>query len=156
MDRHEAARGRVAEDGSSRTQWNDSVLVVANQTAGSEQLIEVMRARHRQRPTVFTLLVPAGTNGRASRSAAERTLGVAVERMRRAGLEVVDARFGAHDPHVAVCELYDPREHDEIIVSTLDSSKSRWLRMDLPRRVHGTTGAIVTHVSPSGACRTFC
>jgi hypothetical protein len=147
-----SARGKAADT----PQWRDSVLVVANQTAGSDQLIEVMRARHRERPTDFTLLVPAGATGRAHRGAAARNLAAAVERMRGAGLEVVDARLGAHDPHLAVCELYDPREYDQIIVSTLHSSRSRWLRMDLPRRVHGTTGAVVTHVSASGACRTFC
>jgi GABA permease len=156
MNRHEVATAsRVPEDGRSRPHWRDSVLVVANQTAGSDELIEVMRARHRERPTAFTLLVPAGATGREHRGAAARNLAAAVERMRGAGLEV-DARLGAHDPHLAVYELYDPREYDQIIVSTLDSSRSRWLRMDLPRRVHGTTGAVVTHVSGSGACRTFC
>jgi len=137
-------------------QWRDSVLVVANQTAGSDQLIEVMRARHRERPTAFTLLIPAGTDGRAERSAAARNLETAVERMRSAGLDVAAARLGAHDPHLAVRELYDPRDYDQIIVSTLESSRSRWLRMDLPRRVQSATGAVVTHVSASGACRTFC
>lgn len=157
MNRHKVATAsRVPEDGRSRPHWRDSVLVVANQTAGSDELIEVMRARHRERPTAFTLLIPAGTDGRAERSDAAQNLAAAAERMRGAGLELLDARLGAHDPHLAVCELYDPREYDQIIVSTLDSSRSRWLRMDLPRRVHATTGAIVTHVSASGSCRTFC
>jgi hypothetical protein len=90
--------------------WRDSVLVVANQTAGSAQLIDVMRARHCERPTAFTLLIPAGTDGRAEGSAAARNLAAAAERMRGAGLELLDARLGAHDPRLAVCELYDPRE----------------------------------------------
>jgi hypothetical protein len=88
--------------------------------------------------------------------AARRDLNVAVERMRNAGLGVVGARLRPYDRHLAVCELYGPREYDRISVSTLESSRSRWLRMDLPRRVQGTTGAVLTQVSAKGACRTFC
>jgi hypothetical protein len=60
------------------------------------------------------------------------------------------------DPHLAVCELYGAREYDQISVSTIESSRSRWLRVDLLRRVHGTTGAALTRVSAKGGCRTFC
>lgn len=67
-----------------------------------------MRARHRERPTSFTLIIPAGTDGGAERSAAARNLAAAAERMRGAGLELLDARLGAHDPHLAVCELLRP------------------------------------------------
>jgi hypothetical protein len=88
--------------------------------------------------------------------AARRNLNVAVERMRNAGLGVVGARLRPYDRHLAVCELYGPREYDRISVSTLESSRSRWLRMDLPRRVQGTTCAVLTQVSAKGACRTFC
>jgi|ERR687898_591363 hypothetical protein len=79
--------------------------------------------------------------------AARRILNVAVERMRNAGLGVVGARLRPYDRHLAVCELYGPREYDQISMSTLESSRSRWLRMDLPRRVQGTTCAVLTHVS---------
>lgn len=157
MNCHELAETngtRGTEPG--RTSWKDSVLVVANQTAGSDQLIEVMRARNRQRPTAFTLVVPASTNGQASTRASARNLALALERMFAAGLEVVGARVGTSDPYAAACEVYDPRAYDQIIVSTLDASTSRWLKLDVPRRVHRTTGAVVTHVSATGDSRTFC
>jgi hypothetical protein len=83
--------------------------------------------------------------------AATRNLHVAVERMRDASLGLVGAWLRPDDPHGAVCELYGPREHDQISVSTLETC---WLRMELPRRVHGTTGAVLTHASAKGACRT--
>jgi hypothetical protein len=156
MNCHELAEvGGAPKDEAGRARWKDSVLVVANQTAGSEGLIETMRARDRRRPTAFTLVVPASTNGQPRGDTARR-LALALERMRAAGLEVVGARVGTGDPYAAVCEVYDPAGYDEIIVSTLDPSTSRWLALDVPRRVHRTTGAIVTHVSASGASRTFC
>ena len=37
--------------------WTTSVLVVANVTAGSDELLEALRSRAEQGPTRFTLLV---------------------------------------------------------------------------------------------------
>ena|SRR5687768_12910551 len=79
---------------------------------------------NRQQPAAFTLRVPAGMNVPLS-VAARRELNVAVERMRNAGLGVVGARLRPYDRHLAVCELYGPREYDRISMSTLESSRSR-------------------------------
>jgi hypothetical protein len=156
MNCHELAEvGGAQTNEAPRARWMHRVLVVANQTADSDGLIEAMRARDDQRPTTFTIVVPASTNGQP-RGDSARKLALALERMHAAGLEVVGARVGTGDPYAAVCEVYDPAGYDEIIVSTLDASTSRWLALDVPRRVHRTTGAIVTHVSASGASRTFC
>jgi hypothetical protein len=134
----------------------ESVLVVANETLASDQVLQLMRVWRGRAPTVFTLLIPAGANGRTDIGAAELSLARAIERMRGSGLEVERAILRASDPYSAVCEEYDPSRYDQIVVSTLDQAESRWLRLDVPRRVQRATGAVVTHVSGSGASRTFC
>jgi hypothetical protein len=53
------------------------------------------------------------------------------------------------DPLVAVQEEWDPIRFDEVIVSTLPMNTSRWLRVDLPRRVANVTGVSVKHVVAS-------
>jgi hypothetical protein len=125
--------------------WRFSVLVVANVTADSDELLEAMQERAARGPTSFTLLAPAATGGKAAREAAERRLDAAIERMRSAGLEV-EGRTGVPDPVAAVHELWDPAVFDEVIVSTLPTGTSKWLQCDLPHRVERLTGAPVTHV----------
>jgi hypothetical protein len=65
--------------------------------------------------------------------------------MREIGLDV-HAIAGDPDPLRAVLELYSPAEFDEIIVSTLPSWGSRWMRSGLPQRIERHTGALVRHV----------
>lgn len=129
--------------------WTTRVLVVANRTAGSDELIRALGERAEMGPCEFKLLVPAtqATAGDAhsGKQAAKEQMHQAVERLRAAGLDV-EGRVGDPDPIVAVHEVWDPAEFDEIIVSTLPTGASRWLALDLPRRVGKITGAPVTHV----------
>ncbi len=122
-----------------------SVLVVANRTAGSDDLLEALRALAERRPTSFTLLVPAEAPGPAGRQAAQDNLEKALEKMRAVGLEVT-GRLGDSDPVAAVRDAWDPRSFDEVIVSTLPTKASKWLQVDLPHRVAKLTGVQVTHV----------
>jgi hypothetical protein len=124
--------------------WQTSVLVVANVTAGSDELLEALAARAKHGPAAFTLVVPA-PGGVEARASARARLEGALERMRGAGLEV-DGRLGDPDPLVAVKEGWDPAAFDEIVVCTLPTGASRWLLVDLPHRVERLTGAPVTHV----------
>ncbi|HEV3228017.1 MAG TPA: hypothetical protein VGY97_00985 [Solirubrobacteraceae bacterium] len=125
--------------------WKRSVLVVANQTATSPQLREALRVRHEQRPTSFILLVPAGR-----RPEALELVDRVVAELRGDGLDVTGC-VGDVDPFYAVHEIWDPGSYDEILISTLPTGSSRWLRSNLPRRVERLTGALVTHVSVAGA-----
>ena len=43
-------------------------------------------------------------------------------------------------------EIWDPMEFDEIVVSTLPTGSSRWLGLDLPRRLEKLTSVPVRHV----------
>ena len=124
--------------------WKTSVLVVANVTATSHELLDVMMARARRVATTFTLVVPATPFG-GGRDAAERKLLEAVEQLQAAGLEA-DGSVGNPDPCVAVSEVWDPKRYDEIIVSTLPMKVSKWLHAGLPERIGRITGAPVAHV----------
>jgi hypothetical protein len=101
-----------------------SILVVAKRTADSDELLEALRELAEQRPTRFTLLVPAQAAGPAARQEAEATAVAALERLREAGLEA-ECRAGHHDPVDAVTDVWDPKEYDEIVVSTLPGAASK-------------------------------
>ena len=129
------------------------VLVVANQTAESDELLEALRRRGEQGPCKFHLLVPATPHGaswamdmHSGGDEAAEHLKRAVARYREAGLEVDDGKIGDPDPLAAVEDAVNFKEFDEIIVSTLPKRTSRWLKLDLPHRVERTCGKPVTHV----------
>jgi hypothetical protein len=120
--------------------WEFHVLVVANVTATSEELLAALRERAERGACRFTLLMPrAGADS-------QKRLGEAVKAMRKAGLKKVEGRPGDPDPIVAVMEIWDPMEFDEIVVSTLPTGVSRWLGLDLPRRLERLTSVPVRHV----------
>lgn len=130
-----------------------SVLVVANRTAESPELLDALRARAVQGPCEFTLLVPATPQGlawaadmHAGSQEAEQHRQAFVEELRAEGLDFGDAKVGDPDALAAVCDECNFNEYDEIIVSTLPLKLSRWLRVDLPRKVKAATGLPVTHV----------
>ena len=121
------------------------VLVVANRTAGSPELMEALNARAQSDAVSFTLLVPARSVGPQGREAANQTMAAAVERLRQAGLEV-EGVVGQADPIDAVFEIWDPKRFDEVMVSTLPGAASKWLEIDLPHRIARHTGVTVRHV----------
>jgi K+-sensing histidine kinase KdpD len=121
------------------------VLVLANQTADSEGLVEALRRRAERGDVTFKLLVPAGKGGGSD---ARRQLEAALERFAAAGLEV-DGQVCDADLIVAVNEVWDPGEFDEVIISTLARDSSRWLEADLPHRIARLTDAPVQHVVPA-------
>lgn len=124
--------------------WKTNVLVVANVTATSDELLDALEARAAREPCSFTMVVPATPFG-GGREAALEKLSQAVQRLRAAGLEA-DGSVGNGDPVIAVTESWDPKRYDEIIVSTLPMRLSQWLHAGLPERIARVTGAPVTHL----------
>jgi hypothetical protein len=120
--------------------WKTCVLVVANQTADSEELLRRLQARS---DASFTLLLPALPG--AARDESRRRLDHVLGAMRDAGLEV-DGVIGDTSPLTAVRETWDPAKFDEIVVSTLPTSVSKWLQIDLPHQVERVTGVPCEHV----------
>lgn len=123
--------------------WQTNVLVVANRTAGSDELIETMKRRAAKGSTAFTLLVPADPGARDD---ARDRLDAALERMRSEGLEVVGKLGVDSNPMFALCEEWDAARFDEIVLSTFPSGVSHWMNLDLPQRVARYTDAPVEHV----------
>ena len=96
----------------------------------------------------MTLLAPATwevSDTHGGRESALRRVNSARERLRGAGIEV-EGIVGDADPMAAVEAAWDPERFDEVIVATLPAQLSRWLRLDLPRRVERITGRPVRHV----------
>ena len=129
-----------------------AVLVVANRTAESDELLEALRERAAEGPAAFTLIVPATAHGvawaadtHAGEPEAEAHLRRALERMREAGLEA-DGRLGDPSPVTAVADALNFGSFDEVIVCTLPKHLSKWLRVDLPRRIERASGLPVRHV----------
>jgi len=131
------------------------ILVVANRTADSPDLIEALRGRAAEEPTGFTLLVPAVPHGLAW--AADMTAGWseaalraerAGGRIRQAQLELEEVIVGDPDPFAAAGDVLHAREFDEIVVSTLPRTISRWLAVGLPARLRRAVELPVTEVQP--------
>jgi hypothetical protein len=125
--------------------WKFSVLVMANVTATSDELLAAMKRKLERGQCEFTLLVPATGGGQEGRDAAQAGLDAALERMRSEGLSV-EGKIGDPDPVAAVHDIWDPMRFDEVLISTLPTGASRWLAVDLPHRVEKLTGVQVEHV----------
>jgi hypothetical protein len=124
--------------------WKRNVLVVANVTATSDELLGTLQQRAAQAPMSFELIIPATPFGGGS-DAASQQLEEALSKLVDAGLEAKGS-IGHGDPLIAVTDVWDPKRHDEIIVSTLPMRLSKWLHAGLPERIGRLTGAPVTHV----------
>lgn len=120
--------------------FTTKVLVVANRTADSDELLAELTARAAAGPLVVTLLVPQDTVGGQG-----RRLRAALERLHENGIEA-QGLLGDADPAVAVAEVWDPRRWDEVVVVTLPSKVSRWLGCDVPHRIARITDVRVHHL----------
>jgi hypothetical protein len=119
------------------------LLVVANRTVDSPELLDALRQRAEQGPIHVTMLAPSSF---AERSQAERRLQSAAASLEAAGVES-EAMLGDADPIVAVQEAWNPGRYDEVIVCTLAAGASQWLQVDLPHRVAKLTDCQVRHVA---------
>jgi hypothetical protein len=116
-------------------------VVVGSQTLLSARLLRELRARQADGPCEFHLLVPAAnphvhafwTEGEA-RAVAQARLDAALEQLGTEGIEAVGS-VGDANPADAVADLLLHEEFDAVIVSTLPPGLSRWIHLDLPRRI---------------------
>ena len=130
------------------------VLVVANKTAATPPLLEAVRARASRGPCEFTLLVPNATHGLhrvvdpedQTQTEAETTIELALPLLAEAAGRPVDAMIGVPEPLAAIQDAVNLHGFDEIIISTLPTRVSKWLRLDLPHKAAGL-GLPVTTVT---------
>ena len=118
------------------------LLVVANRTVDSPDLLSALEERAAQGPIHVTLLAPVLWS---EREEARARLDEAVEALRGRGVEA-EGLLGDADPMVAVQEAWDPGRFDEVVVSTFATGASRWMQIDLPHRIAKLTDCTVRHV----------
>ena len=123
------------------------VLIVAHRTAATPPLLAAVRERAARSPCAFTLLVPR-PYWDADTEEAALTLELALPLLDEAAGGHVEGVIGDTDPFVAVQGALQRTRFDEIIVSTLPTHVSHWLRLDLPARVR-RLGMPVTVVTAS-------
>ncbi len=122
------------------------ILLVANQSMGSDDLAVIVSERIAEEETNFYLLVPATRPPRDvaakfestftddADEAAQRQLDVGLAWLRHLGA-TVDGGIGDEDPVRGVGDALNDRTYDEVIISTLPSGLSRWLHQDLSHRI---------------------
>lgn len=132
-------------------------LVVANRTLAGDHLVRLLRARTEAGPCELHVLVPAtpdpgGWTHEEShdRALAEGRLEHSLRRFGELGVPVT-GEVGDPRPVDAVLDAVRQGEFDEVVLSTLPSGVSRWLGMDLIRRVERAVDMPVVHVTADPA-----
>jgi hypothetical protein len=151
-------------------------LVVANATLAGTELRRLVDERCAQGPAAFHVVVPrspvvqlgglvlgdplsgyVSANGGEPYDPTADDLAAAVERLEQFVAAVsspgatVSGEIGPSDPVQAVTRVLARAHFDEIIVSTLPYAVSRWLHLDLPRRLRRLGPVPVTHVEAVAA-----
>ena len=134
------------------------VLVVAHKTAATPGLIEAVRERAARGPATFTLLVPNPAHGLhrvmdpedQGPSEGEQILELALPLLEDAAGARVEGMVGVASALDAVQDALNLHGFDEVILSTLPARVSRWLHLDLPRKI-AACGVPVTVVTPQGS-----
>jgi hypothetical protein len=132
------------------------VLVVAYKTAATQPLIDAVRARAQRGRSTFTLLVPTPAPGLHKVVDPEDQGGGEVKAVIEQALPAlsdaagapVEGIAGSTDPIAAIEDAINVRGFDEVIISTLPSKLSHWLKLDLPSKITGM-GLPVTTVTPA-------
>ena len=130
------------------------VLVVAHKTAATPALLDAVRARAAQGPARFTLLVPNAAHGLhrlvdpedQESSEVDQVLALALPLLQEAAGGPVEGVVGDASPLDAIQDAVNVRGFDEIIISTLPTRVSRWVKLDLPSKLRGL-GLPVTTVT---------
>ena len=136
------------------------VLVVANRTAATPALLNAVKERAAKGPASFTLLVPSSAHGLhqlvdpedQGRSEAEDTIELAIPLLEEAAGGSVEGMIGDPEPLAAIQDAINVHGFDELIISTLPTRVSRWLKLDLPHKAAGL-GLPVTTVTAQGTER---
>jgi len=131
------------------------VLVVAYRTAATQPLFDAVRDRAQRGKSKFTLLVPNAAPGLhkvvdpedQGGGEAKAVLERAVPALSDAAGAPVEGIIGSTDPIAAIEDAINLRGFDEVIISTLPTKISHWLKLDLPSKVTGM-GLPVTTVTP--------
>jgi hypothetical protein len=121
-------------------------LVVANQTAAHDKLIERLKEKAEStRNQVFIIVVPLSEGGGRAAAIARGRLGNTIERLRREEL-LVAGMLGDPDPYTATMNALQYFHVHDVIISTLPETRSGWLRADLIARVRKASNVDIEHI----------
>jgi hypothetical protein len=121
-------------------------LVVANRTASSPELLPALRQHATEElPHLFIVVVPQEGGEGIHAQQAKARLAQLVDRMRADGL-VAAGMTGPPDPYAATMNAVQFFRIDDIVISTLPETRSRWLRADLVERVRKSVSCPVEHL----------
>jgi uncharacterized membrane-anchored protein len=122
-----------------------NILVVAHKTATTPALLDALRARAARGLAGFYLLVPNPSEAaevtdherRRRHEEGEHVLALALPLLDEIadGAPVEGSVSVRHDPMDAIEEILREGKFEEVILSTLPRSVSRWLRAELPSRI---------------------
>jgi hypothetical protein len=130
-----------------------SVLVVANETVGGEELMDALgeialagKARfHVVAPALNSRLKTWTSDEDPARAAAQHRLDTTLRRLAEIGIQA-DGQIGDVDPLVAVEDGVRRFRPTEIVVSTHPPGRSNWLERGVPRALDDRYDIPVTHV----------
>jgi hypothetical protein len=136
------------------------VLVVADRTAATPTLLAAVRERAGRGAATFQPVVPATPRGLhrivdpevSGRDEAEDNLRLALPLLAEACGDAVEGHVGDADPLAAIHDAHHAQPFAEIIVSTLPSRLSLWMRLDLPSKARAL-GVPVLHVAAGAVDR---
>jgi hypothetical protein len=134
------------------------VLVVAHKTAATPTLIEAVRERAARGPAdvhppgAQPGARPAPRDGPRGPgpNEGEQILELALPLLEQAAGARVEGMVGVASALDAVQDALNLHGFDEVILSTLPARVSRWLHLDLPRKI-AACGVPVTVVTPQGS-----
>jgi GABA permease len=155
---------RPVVEGVAPTTRPHRVLVLANQTVGSEELLDELRRIGADRDATYFVVVPASpietgtaaTHGpldveEATREIAQQRLDDTLSTLRSENLDA-DGELGEYRPLRALATAVDSFHPDQIVISTLPPEESVWHRFDVVDRARAEHSVPVTHVvaTPAG------
>jgi hypothetical protein len=125
----------------------DVTLVVANRTAGTDQLFIRLKEKNAEADgnNVFIVVVPLDSGEGNAAAAARARLGNLLDHLRSEGL-LAAGMIGDPDPYVATMNALQFYTVDKVIISTLPESRSGWMRQELIARVRKASNIDIEHV----------
>lgn len=123
-------------------------LVVANQTAESEELIGRLRqkAEESEDPDLFIVVMPQSSGAGEAVREARVHLTHTLTALREAGL-LCAGMIGSPDPYDAAMNALTLLHVSEVVVSTFPEARSAWLRGHLIERLRESSAVPVEHVT---------
>jgi GABA permease len=149
---------RPVVEGVAQTKPPHRVLVLANQTVGSRELLDELHRIGADQNAIYHVVVPASpietgtaaTHGpldvsEATKEVAQQRLDHTLTTLRSDNLDA-DGELGDYRPLRALAAAVESFHPDQIVISTLPPEESVWHRFDVVDRARAEHNVPVTHV----------